>query len=491
MDAKQATWPWSKKPLTARGLRLGYFILCLVFGVAQAALGFIVGNTSKLYGASGFSKASVEDADIAQEGSVVLSASWVIMLILTPLALDLVGGPKNGTVICLFAWAAASSLFIMIWFERSESAKWACAIVNGLVSGITAPLAFTGTEVYTERAAVLLAREEFAEAEKAEDPMVASAETTPKTVSKTVVARRQREGVLVDRMVGVLFGIQQIFVVLFQVPPAIGLMNDPDSHKTLWTLVGFTSVLFLFFLVSLAVPNLPPSHQNEKKTTKEEQEEGKKRNCCATYGPKIISIFMVMGEYRGCAGLAIVGWYFFNSFGQGYLNNFVNSTYCYMANTPLGIGFSTYNQYLFIPYAIGTVAAFVIPFAIGTGRFQLKGYCAIMCICNLLYAGATALSWGVPLSAGSAAPGSDTSSAFCSSITYFLVQQILWQLGGTIYNVSSIAAIVSWFGGKRTKWVPAALAARELVNQLGKIASSQTFEENFLALAKGNLAPIL
>ena len=134
---------------------------------------------------------------------------------------------------------------------------------------------------------------------------------------------------------------------------------------------------------------------------------------------------------------------------------------------------------------------FVIPFAIGTGRFQLKGYCAIMCICNLLYAGATALSWGVPLSAGSAAPGSDTSSAFCSSITYFLVQQILWQLGGTIYNVSSIAAIVSWFGGKRTKWVPAALAARELVNQLGTIAQSQTFEENFLALAKGNLAPIL
>ena len=67
MDAKQATWPWSKKPLTARGLRLGYFILCLVFGVAQAALGFIVGNTSKLYGASGFSKASVEDQNIAQQ----------------------------------------------------------------------------------------------------------------------------------------------------------------------------------------------------------------------------------------------------------------------------------------------------------------------------------------------------------------------------------------------------------------------------------------
>ena len=93
--------------------------------------------------------------------------SWIVMLIFTPLVLDLVGGPKNGTVICLFSWAVCSSLFIMTWFVRTEPAKWACSIINGVVSGITAPLAFTGTEVYTERAAVLLAREEFAEAKAA------------------------------------------------------------------------------------------------------------------------------------------------------------------------------------------------------------------------------------------------------------------------------------------------------------------------------------
>ena len=147
------------------------------------------------------------------------------MLIFTPLVLDLVGGPKNGTVICLFSWAVCSSLFIMIWFVRTEPAKWACSIINGVVSGITAPLAFTGTEVYTERAAVLLAREEFAEAkaeaEKKEDPTVASAEATPKSLSKNIVAR-QEEGELVDRMVGVLFGISQIFTVIFQIPSAAG-----------------------------------------------------------------------------------------------------------------------------------------------------------------------------------------------------------------------------------------------------------------------------
>jgi len=489
-DTKRASWPWSNQPLTAKGVRLGYFLLCLVFGVAQSALGFIDASTSKLYGGSGFSKSSIEDQNIALEGSVVLQASWAVMLIFTPLALDMVGGPKNGTVLCLLSWAVCSSLFIMVFFERSDPAKWACSITNGLVSGITAPLAFTGTEVYTERAAVLLARKEFDEAEKKdEDPTVASVEATPKSRSRKIIARREREGKLVDRMVGVLFGINQIFTVLFQIPSAVGLMSDPDSFDTLWTLVGFTTILFLFFLVSLMVPNLPPQGHGEKNG--EEEEEGKKRNCCATAGPKTISIFMVLGQYRGCAGLAIVGWYFFNAFGQGYIQNFVNSTYCYMAESPLGIGFAAYNQFLFIPYAIATIAAFVIPFAIGDGRFQLKGYCTIMCTCSFLYAGATAIAWGIPLSAGSAMPGSDESSAFCSSVASFLVVNILFNLGAAIYNVSSIAAIVSWFGGKRSKWIPAALASRELMNQLGGIAQNQLFQESFLARQNGNLAPIL
>ena len=38
-DTKHASWPWSKQPLTAKGVRLGYLILCTVFGVAFAALG--------------------------------------------------------------------------------------------------------------------------------------------------------------------------------------------------------------------------------------------------------------------------------------------------------------------------------------------------------------------------------------------------------------------------------------------------------------------
>ena len=38
-DTKHASWPWSKQPLTARGVRLGYLILCTVFGVAHGALG--------------------------------------------------------------------------------------------------------------------------------------------------------------------------------------------------------------------------------------------------------------------------------------------------------------------------------------------------------------------------------------------------------------------------------------------------------------------
>ena len=50
-----------------------------------------------------------------------------------------------------------------MWKLRSQESKWACGIINGFVSGFPAPLAFTGTEVYTERAAVLIAREEFAE----------------------------------------------------------------------------------------------------------------------------------------------------------------------------------------------------------------------------------------------------------------------------------------------------------------------------------------
>lgn len=245
--------------------------------------------------------------------------SWIVMLIFTPLVLDLVGGPKNGTVICLFSWAVCSSLFIMIWFVRTEPAKWACSIINGVVSGITAPLAFTGTEVYTERAAVLLARQEFAEAEaeKKEDPTVASAEATPKSLSKNIVARRKREGELVDRMVGVLFGISQIFTVIFQIPSAAGLMSDPYTYDTLWSLVGFTCCIFLFFLVSLMIPNIPSQDHGEKN---DKEEEGKNRNCCATVGPKAISIFVVLGQYRGCAALAIVGWYFFNSFGQGYVS---------------------------------------------------------------------------------------------------------------------------------------------------------------------------
>ena len=205
----------------------------------------------------------------------------------------------------------------MVWFVRTEPAKWACSIINGVVSGITAPLAFTGTEVYTERAAVLLAREEFAEAEKKEDPTVASAEATPKSLSKNIVARRKREGELVDRMVGVLFGISQIFTVIFQIPSAAGLMSDPYTYDTLWSLVGFTCCIFLFFLVSLMIPNIPSQDHGEKN---DKEEEGKNRNCCATVGPKAISIFLVLGQYRGCAALAIVGWYFFNSFGQGYVS---------------------------------------------------------------------------------------------------------------------------------------------------------------------------
>ena len=189
-----------------------------------------------------------------------------------------------------------------------------------------------------------------------------------------------------------------------------------------------------------------------------------------------------------------------------------------MADPPLGLGFTAYNQYLFGPYSIAVIAAvrfcispwpwlflspfivtdscspfsyFVIPFAIGSGRFQLKGYCTIMCICNLLYAGATAISWGVPLSAGSAKPNSDESSAFCSSVAWFFVVNILFQIGGAIYNVSSIAAIVSWFGGKRSKWIPAALAAREIMNQLGNLASNEIFDLDVFKLANGNFAPIL
>ena len=33
-DTKHASWPWSKQPLTAKGVRLGYLILCTVFGIA-------------------------------------------------------------------------------------------------------------------------------------------------------------------------------------------------------------------------------------------------------------------------------------------------------------------------------------------------------------------------------------------------------------------------------------------------------------------------
>mmetsp|Transcript_9841 Transcript_9841/g.33959 ORF Transcript_9841/g.33959 Transcript_9841/m.33959 type:complete len:591 (+) Transcript_9841:143-1915(+) len=491
-DTKHASWPWSKQPLTAKGVRLGYLILCTVFGVAFAALGFIQSATSQLFGGDGYSKASVEDQNIAQQMWSAQNYSWIVMLIFTPLVLDLVGGPKNGTVICLFSWAVCSSLFIMTWFVRTEPAKWACSIITGVVSGITAPLAFTGTEVYTERAAVLLAREEFAEAkaeaEKKEDPTVASAEATPKSLSKNIVARRKREGELVDRMVGVLFGISQIFTVIFQIPSAAGLMSDPYTYDTLWSLVGFTSCIFLFFLVSLMIPNIPSQDHGEKN---DKEEEGKKRNCCATVGPKAISIFVVLGQYRGCAALAIVGWYFFNSFGQGYVVNFVQSPYCQMADPPLGLGFTAYNQYLFGPYSIAVIAAFVIPFAIGSGRFQLKGYCTVMCICNLLYAGATAISWGVPLSAGSAKPNSDESTAFCSSVAWFLVVNILYQIATTIYNVTSIAAIVSWFGGKRSKWIPAALAAREIMNQLGNLASNEIFGLDVFKLANGNFAPIL
>mmetsp|Transcript_9839 Transcript_9839/g.33946 ORF Transcript_9839/g.33946 Transcript_9839/m.33946 type:complete len:544 (+) Transcript_9839:143-1774(+) len=491
-DTKHASWPWSKQPLTAKGVRLGYLILCTVFGVAFAALGFIQSATSQLFGGDGYSKASVEDQNIAQQMWSAQNYSWIVMLIFTPLVLDLVGGPKNGTVICLFSWAVCSSLFIMTWFVRTEPAKWACSIITGVVSGITAPLAFTGTEVYTERAAVLLAREEFAEAkaeaEKKEDPTVASAEATPKSLSKNIVARRKREGELVDRMVGVLFGISQIFTVIFQIPSAAGLMSDPYTYDTLWSLVGFTSCIFLFFLVSLMIPNIPSQDHGEKN---DKEEEGKKRNCCATVGPKAISIFVVLGQYRGCAALAIVGWYFFNAFGQGYFSNFVTTTYCQMAKPPLGLGFTAYNQYLFGPYSIAVIAAFVIPFAIGSGRFQLKGYCTVMCICNLLYAGATAISWGVPLSAGSAKPNSDESTAFCSSVAWFLVVNILYQIATTIYNVTSIAAIVSWFGGKRSKWIPAALAAREIMNQLGNLASNEIFGLDVFKLANGNFAPIL
>ncbi|WZN59927.1 hypothetical protein HKI87_02g14550 [Chloropicon roscoffensis] len=487
-DTKHASWPWSKQPLTAKGVRLGYLTLCTVFGVAFAALGFIESATSQLFGGDGYSKASIEDQNIAQQLWSAQNYSWIVMLIFTPLVLDLVGGPKNGTVICLFSWAVCSSLFIMTWFVRTEPAKWACAIITGVVSGITAPLAFTGTEVYTERAAVLLAREEFAEAEKKEDPTVASAEATPKSLSKNIVARRKREGELVDRMVGVLFGISQIFTVIFQIPSAAGLMSDPYTYDTLWSLVGFTCCIFLFFLVSLMIPNIPSQDHGEKS---DKEEEGKKRNCCATVGPKAISIFVVLGQYRGCAALAIVGWYFFNAFGQGYFSNFVMTTYCQMAKPPLGLGFTAYNQYLYVPSIIGVIVAFVIPFAIGSGRFQLKGYCTIMCICNLLYAGATAISWGVPLSAGSAKPNSDESSAFCSSVAWFFVVNILFQVATTIYSVTSIAAIVSWFGGKRSKWIPAALAAREIMNQLGSLASNEVFDLDVFKLANGNFAPIL
>ena len=114
-----------------------------------------------------------------------------------------------------------------------------------------------------------------------------------------------------------------------------------------------------------------------------------------------------------------------------------------------------------------------------------------MCICNLLYAGATAISWGVPLSAGSAKPNSDESTAFCSSVAWFLVVNILNQIATTIYSVTSIAAIVSWFGGKRSKWIPAALAAREIMNQLGKVAYGGVFDLDVFKLANGNFAPIL
>ena len=94
-------------------------------------------------------------------------------------------------------------------------------------------------------------------------------------------------------------------------------MSDPYTYDTLWSLVGFTSCIFLFFLVSLMIPNIPSQDHGEKN---DKEEEGKKRNCCATVGPKAISIFVVLGQYRGCAALAIVGWYFFNAFGTGYVS---------------------------------------------------------------------------------------------------------------------------------------------------------------------------
>ena len=373
---------------------------------------------------------------------------------------------------------------------QTTTSKWACAILNGVVSGATAPLGFTGTEVYAERTAVLLAREEFA----SKTHMEKDGRTATK--AEIIVARRAREGELMDRLVGILFGVSGVIKILIEVPASLGLLDNPKSMKALHALITFTSLLALGFLLTLSVPDLPEQDHGE---SKKDTDKADKSGCFSAggVGTRLISVGLALCEYRGMAFLAIGGWFFFQAFGNGYVTNYLQSTYCFMGKPPTGLGLAVYTQLNYAPMAVYTAAMFLVPFCIGKGRFQLPGYCTIMMICNLLSAIPIAIAWGsIAAQAdaggeGNADLGSAAASAFCSSKAMFLVTFCIYQLAYAIYQVSSVSAVASWFGGARAVYVPAALAAREMFNQAGQLAKNAVFKENVFALNNGSAAPLM
>ena len=453
------------------------------------SLGYLDTVPGKLFGASGTSAASVAETNIATDGNAILSAAWICALPFVPLILDLVRGPRNGVSVCLFAWTICSLFFIMVWSLQTTTSKWACAILNGVVSGVTAPLGFTGTEVYAERTAVLLAREEFASKTHMEK------DGRPATKAEIIVARRAREGELMDRLVGILFGVSGVINILIQVPASLGLLDNPESMKALHALITFTSLLALGFLLTLSVPDLPEQDHGESKKDADKSKSG----CFGAggVGTRLISVGLALCEYRGMAFLAIGGWFFFQAFGNGYVVAYLQQTYCFMGNPPTGLGLDVYTQLNYAPMAVNAAAMFLIPFCIGKGRFQLPGYCTIMMICNLLNAIPIAIAWGSIAAqadaggAGNAGPSSAAASAFCSSKAMFLVTNCIYQLAYAIYSVTSVAAVASWFGGARAVYVPAALAAREMFNQAGSLVSNAVFKENVFALSNGSAAPLM
>ena len=301
-----AHWPFFKdRVLRPRGIRIGFCILSVVYGIAYSGLAFIIAVQANLFGASGASEGSIVDSNIASDGNMTLAIAWIVVLPFVPLLLDMLGGPRNGVVVCLFTWATCSLLFLVVWSERSTASKWACSIINGLLAGASAPLGFTGTAAYAERAAVLLARMDFegkSYAEKDGRP--------PATKSEIIVARREREGELMDRLVGIMMGTSQVVNLLIQIPSAIGLLNDATSRNALYALVAYSSLLFLAALICLLVPTIPEQDHGLKSQT---GRKGGKAGCfdAGGVGTKLLSVGLALCEYRGMAFLAIGGWFFF------------------------------------------------------------------------------------------------------------------------------------------------------------------------------------